>query len=350
MSSTAFSFSQYIEHGTFSEAWLRAWLRRLWQQGLRPGFRFDEQSTEPFTWEALLQTVCPCYVGDESFELPLSEAIIRIAQQGEGMLTVWDRSIDLKLFIDDHAVMKKAHATEGVLMSGYKHILLTIDATFFHTPGNRLPPERETLYEFQQAQLAFLHWSEVLCKETQPLFGIGIEPEWSFTIGETTTEYTREAELELARAIHRGEFPTLPPWVSSLYLGTRFAPTRLIEMVSRMPDRWMKHYSDGSLFLFWNPAESYRGFHYMAGEVYRLNSLAVQSPHSLSSQTPEWDEQLRHAFEIYDRAVELARSIGYEAEARANERAIAGLIERAAQLKLAAERLGKRQKPSEQPT
>ncbi len=339
MSSTAFGFIQYLECDTFSEVWLRSWLRRLWQQGLRPGFRFDEQSTEPFTWEEALQTICPYYAGLDSFELPLAQAISHIARQGEGMLTVWDRSIDLHLYVDDHAFIGGANATGAGSPPGFKRILLTINATFFHTPGNRLPPDRETLYEFQQAQLAFLHWSEVLCQETQPLFGISIEPDWRFTIGETQTEYTRDAEVAFARAVQQGEFPTLPPWVSSLYLGARFAPASLIETVNRLPNRWMKRYPDGSLFLFWNPPESYRGFHYMAGEVYRLNALAgLSSPYQLPTQTPDWDEQLRRAFTIYDRAVELARAIGSEAEVHANERAIADLMERAARLKAIAQR------------
>ncbi len=320
MSSTAFGLSLFLERAVFSEAWLGAWLKKLWQQGLS----FSAPPTEALTWEAALPQVCACYLEEQRAEVSLAEAIRRLAEQGAGSIQVWDRSIDLLLTIEDDPFIGATPA--------YKRIRLPFDASLFHRSGKEPLPARQPLYPFQQAQIAFLHWSEVFCRETQPLFGLGAEPEWVYRQGETITQYTRGAEAALARALQHGQFPELPPWVSWLYLGAPFVPAPLLEAALHRTDTWMKRAPDGSLFLFCNPPESQQGFHYLAGEIFRLLDSGRAA---LNFSGPDWERQAWRVMDIYDRAKALAQASGFEGGVKTSERYMVDLMELITRIKAA---------------
>src|SRR5579859_3527563 len=88
----------YMEPRPLTEEWLYTFLSRLWERGLHYNYNY---AVAPLTWDEELHVFVDGVIGYDVYEnVPLSDAIQRIAAAGEGSIKMYDKKVVLHLSLD----------------------------------------------------------------------------------------------------------------------------------------------------------------------------------------------------------------------------------------------------------
>lgn len=319
---------------------LQSLVHRLWRHGLR----YSDTPTATPSWEEQLSALGRCYVQDGFQRVPLREACHLVAQAGKGSLTLHERDIAVELQIGRYS----SSETTTLNLERYEYLDLRLSHSSKMPSGGDLSAAPSLLDPLQQVASAYAHWCQTLADEAAALVALGYEPDGLDSVGATTSAVFALAANMLELSDWLGWQP--PTWMLMWYLGPKLAPAAVPPALLARPGQLVERTPHSGL---WGLMEQWEQFRQEAramveetqtGMAYETSMMAAQ----LQGEQDLRDRNFEQAMLHYERAVELARSRGYQVGEQFSSQSVTHLMEMAANLKMTNEFAAKHERLREQ--